>query len=161
MSSHSPSRREFLKAAAACAAGVALPQAASGSIPFGTAKSCIFINLIGGPSHLDTFDPKPDVPSEVRGPFRPIQTKTSGLYLSELFPKLAAISDKFALVRSMHHDAPPIHESGLQLLNTGHLFRDGPEWPSMGGGDSQIARREWPLPVVAFLQRRTQYGDSS
>src|SRR5581483_9746160 len=64
--------------------------------------------------------------------FRPIQTRVPGLHLSELFPKLAPLADKFSLIRSMHHTAPPIHEAGLQLLNTGRLFRDGPEWPSVG-----------------------------
>jgi hypothetical protein len=125
-------RREFLKAAAAGAAGLAVAGRAPAAARPPQAKSCIFINLIGGPSQLDTFDPKPDASSDIRGPFRAIQTQTPGVYLSELFPKLAAISDKFSLIRSMHHDAPPIHESGLQLLNTGHLFRDGPEWPNVG-----------------------------
>lgn len=125
-------RREFLHSAAAGAAGLALAAPSVAAPAIGSAKSCIFINLIGGPSHLDTFDPKPDAPSDIRGPFRPIQTKVPGLYLSELFPKLAKVADKFSLIRSMHHDAPPIHESGLQLLNTGRLFRDGPDWPSMG-----------------------------
>jgi len=104
----------------------------SSQLPLGTAKRCIFINLVGGPSHLDTFDPKPESPAEFRGPFRPIQTKVPGIHLSELFPKLATMTDKFSLIRSMHHTSPPIHECGFQLLNTGHLFRDGPEWPSVG-----------------------------
>jgi hypothetical protein len=88
--------------------------------------------LVGGPSHIDTFDPKPAAPAEVRGPFNPIQTKVPGLHLSELFPRLATMTDKFSLIRSMHHAAPPIHEAGFQLLNTGRLFRDGPEWPNVG-----------------------------
>ena len=88
--------------------------------------------MVGGPAHLDTFDPKPDAPSDVRGPFRPIQTKVPGIHVSELFPRLAALTDTFSLIRSMHHDAPPVHECGFQLLNTGRLFRDGPEWPSVG-----------------------------
>ena len=128
-------RRDFLRTAAAGAAGLAL----TGSLharptgrPAGTAKACIFINLVGGPSHLDTFDPKPDAPAEVRGPFAAIPTRVPGIHLSELFPKLAGLTDKFTLIRSMHHDAPPIHEAGFQLLNTGHLFRDGPEWPAVG-----------------------------
>lgn len=141
MPSDRSTRRDFLKATAAGAAGLALPagQAAAAPVPPGTAKSCIFINLIGGPAHLDTFDPKPDAPGEIRGPFRPIPTRVPGVYLSELFPKLAAVSDKFALVRSVHHDAPPIHEAGLQLLNTGRLFRDGPEWPAAGVVASYLA----------------------
>jgi hypothetical protein len=128
-------RRDFLRTAAAGAAGLALTshlRAADLPGPAGTAKACVFINLVGGPSHIDTFDPKPDTPSEVRGPFRPIPTRVPGVHLSELFPKLAAMADKFALIRSMHHDAPPIHECGFQLLNTGRLFRDGPEWPAVG-----------------------------
>ncbi len=129
-----PSRRDFLRATAAGAAGLALAPAAAAAplAPGGTAKSCIFINLIGGPSHLDTFDPKPAAPAEVRGPFAPIPTRVPGVHLSELFPRLAAVADKFSLIRSMHHDAPPIHEAGLQLNNTGRLFRDGPAWPNAG-----------------------------
>src|SRR5205823_10163010 len=124
-------RRDFLRATAAGAAGLALAGDLRGAIsprPAGTAKSCVFINLVGGPSHLDTFDPKPDAPVEVRGPFRPIRTRVPGVHLSELFPKLAVVADKFSLIRSMHHDAPPIHDAGFQLLNTGRLFRDGPDW---------------------------------
>ncbi len=137
-SSTNATRRDFLKATAAGAASIALGSAASGSSSTTggsrppLARSCIFINLVGGPSHLDTFDPKPTAPSDVRGPFQPIATSVPGIQLSELFPKLAAKADKFSLIRSMHHDAPPIHEAGFQLLNTGRLFRDGPEWPSVG-----------------------------
>src|SRR5947209_15110589 len=115
-------RRDFLKATAAGAAGLALGGTASGAAPGGlrpplaTAKACIFINLVGGPSHLDTFDPKPLARSDVRGPFRPIPTRVPGVHLSELFPKLAGLTDKFSLIRSLHHDAPSIHETGFQLL---------------------------------------------
>ncbi len=135
MSHTNPTRRDFIRATAAGAAGLALSQTASGGLrpplALGSAKSCIFINMVGGPAHLDTFDPKPDAPSDVRGPFRPIQTKTLGVHVSELFPELAKLTDKFTLIRSMHHNAPPVHECGFQLLNTGRLFRDGPEWPSV------------------------------
>lgn len=129
-----PTRRDFLRTAAAGAAGLARAAPASARPPLaaGKAKSCIFINMVGGPAQLDTFDPKSDAPSDVRGPFRPIQTNVPGVHLSELFPKLSRLADKFSLIRSMHHDAPPVHECGFQLLNTGHLFRDGPEWPSVG-----------------------------
>jgi hypothetical protein len=142
-----PSRRQFLSVTAGAAAA-ALPLGSS-CLPLGsscraatpaarlpratgTADRCVFLNLVGGPPHLDTFDPKPDAPAEVRGPFRPIRTKVPGTHLSELFPRLATLADKFTLVRSLHHTAPPIHEAGFQLLNTGRLFRDGPEWPGVG-----------------------------
>jgi hypothetical protein len=138
MSTPSPSRREFLKTAAAASVvgAVGVSPFASGSVPSPSpaplAKSCIFINLVGGPSHLDTFDPKPTAKSDDRGPFRPIRTNVPGMMLSELFPKMAGMADKFSLLRGMHHTAPPVHEAGFQLLNTGRLFRDGPEWPSVG-----------------------------
>jgi uncharacterized protein (DUF1501 family) len=134
MSHTNPTRRDFLRATAASATALAFagPATARAPLALGTAKSCIFINMVGGPAHLDTFDPKPDAPADVRGPFRPIQTKVPGIHLSELFPKLAKLADKFSLIRSMNHDAPPVHECGFQLLNTGRLFRDGPEWPSVG-----------------------------
>lgn len=139
---HTPSRRDFLRTTTAAAAGLALAGSSRATAAplagFGRAKSCIFINMVGGPAHLDTFDPKPDAPSDVRGPFAPIQTNVPGVRVSELFPKLAAHADKFALVRSMHHDAPPVHECGFQLLNTGRLFRDGPEWPSAGAVASRL-----------------------
>jgi uncharacterized protein (DUF1501 family) len=144
----SSTRREFLQLAAAGAAGAVLGSPAKAAVR-PRAASVIFINLVGGPSHLDTFDPKPDAPSDVRGPFRPIRTSVPGLHLSELFPNLAKRADKFALIRSMHHDAPPIHESGLQLNNTGRLFRDGPSWPNMGAVLGHLAdqrcgdRRAW------------------
>lgn len=139
-----PSRREFLSAAAAGATSLALPAlgTAGSRPPLVSAKSCIFINMVGGPAHLDTFDPKPEAPSAYRGPFQPIQTRVPGIQVSELFPKLAGLTDKFSLIRSMHHTAPPIHEAGFQLLNTGRLFRDGPEWPSVGA-------------VVAYLRELT------
>jgi hypothetical protein len=134
MSDLHPTRRDFFRATAASAAGLTLANTATATAlrPLGTAKSCIFINMVGGPAHLDTFDPKPDAPSDVRGPFRPIRTKVPGVHLSELFPKLAQLTDKFSLIRSMNHDAPPVHECGFQLLNTGRLFRDGPDWPNVG-----------------------------
>lgn len=128
-----PTRREFLAASAAFTAGVAAGSSGGLRPPLAaTADAVIFINMVGGPSHLDTFDPKPNAPSNVRGPFRPIRTAVPGLHVSELFPKLAKLADKFSLVRSLHHAGPPTHEVGLQLMNTGRAFGTGPEWPSVG-----------------------------
>jgi uncharacterized protein (DUF1501 family) len=128
------SRREFLRTGAAATVAASVPATAvrAAPTPAATADSCIFLMLTGGPSQLDTFDPKPNAPSDVRGPFRPIRTAVPGLHLSELFPRMAAMADRFSLVRSMYHTAAPIHETGLQMLNTGRLFRDGPDWPSVG-----------------------------
>jgi hypothetical protein len=156
-------RRDFLRATAAGAAGLALGgdlRAATTPRPAGTAKSCIFINLVGGPSHLDTFDPKPDAPSDIRGPFRPIPTRVPDVSLSELFPKLAGMADKFSLIRSMHHDAPPIHEAGFQLLNTGRLFRDGPEWPAAGVVACHLTQppRSWGYQLIPGWDVETGIG---
>jgi hypothetical protein len=135
-----PTRRQFL-ATAAAAAVAAKPQAASPAPrATSTADSVIFLMMTGGPSQLDTFDPKPDAPSDVRSPFAAIPTKVPGVRLTELFPKMAGIADKFALVRSVHHADAPIHEVGFQWVNTGRLFRDGPEWPSVGSAFSCLKR---------------------
>ena len=68
-------------------------------------KSIINIYLPGGPSHLDMFDLKPDAPSEIRGEFKPIGTNVPGIQICEMFPKLAKIADKFAIVRSISDSA--------------------------------------------------------
>src|SRR5580765_1357071 len=68
-----------------------------------TPKSVIIVFLTGAPSHLDTFDMKPDAPAEIRGEFRPIATRTPGLIVGEHLPQLAARSDKYAVVRSLSH----------------------------------------------------------
>jgi hypothetical protein len=95
-------------------------------------RQCILLFLVGGPSHLDTWDLKPDASAEVRGPFRPIETSVPGIRLSEHFPRMAAMAERFALVRSLHHSAAPIHETGQQLVQTGRLFCAGQEAPHYG-----------------------------
>src|SRR5262245_17403645 len=75
------------------------PMAASGK----RIRSCILIFYYGGPSHLDTFDPKPGAPAEVRGEYRTISTSVSGLHVCEHLPRMAQLMHKVALVRSMHH----------------------------------------------------------
>ena len=78
--------------------------------------SCIFLWLDGGPSHLETFDPKPEAPSAIRGPFKSIETAVPGLRFSETLPLLAQRASRLAVIRSLHHDAAAIHETGQQLL---------------------------------------------
>ncbi len=128
------SRRDFLRAGVAGAAGLTLTGLATAPAAPAPAKAvnCIFLFLTGGPSHIDTWDPKPDAPAEVRGPFRPTRTNVPGVLLSEHFPRMARMADRFALVRSVHHDAAPIHETGQQLLQTGRLSRGGVDYPNIG-----------------------------
>lgn len=112
--SHSPNaiitRRRLLQAAGAGALHLGIPGlvAARNSVDSSgravtAEKSCIFVLLCGGPSHLDTWDLKPDAPSEIRGPYRPISTKVPGMQLSELHTRLAGLTDQFCLIRSMSH----------------------------------------------------------
>jgi uncharacterized protein (DUF1501 family) len=117
------SRRDVLRAGTLGPLGLGLsgllarPAAAA---PEPTAKACILLFMWGGPSHLDTWDPKPDAPAEVRGPFASIPTAVPGLRISEHFPRLAGLADKYAVVRSMSHD-DPAHLSTVHHLMTGRL----------------------------------------
>jgi Protein of unknown function (DUF1501) len=73
----------------------------------------------GGPSHLETFDLKPDAPAEIRGPFRPIRTNVTGMQICEHLPRLAAMADKFTILRSLHHERGE-HSGGTHRFLTGH-----------------------------------------
>jgi uncharacterized protein (DUF1501 family) len=123
------SRRTFLRTSAASAAGLA-----AGPLFADRRRdvNCIFLMLVGGPSQIDTWDPKPDAPAAVRSQYRPIPTRIPGVRFTELFPKMAAAADQFAVVRSMHHTAAPIHETGHQLVQTGALATFGQEPPHFG-----------------------------
>jgi uncharacterized protein (DUF1501 family) len=128
-------RRDFLRAGAlgAGAVGLTLADLAAlrGSGP-GDDRSCILLFLVGGPGQLDTWDLKPRAPADVRGPFRPRSTTVPGLQICEHFPRLANLADQLAVVRSVHHDSAPIHETGHQLMQTGRLCRGGIESPHYG-----------------------------
>jgi len=84
----------------------------------GRSTSCIMVWLDGGPSHFETFDPKPDAPAEIRGEFQPIHTRIPGAYFSENMRRLAAISDKLTIVRSIRHDQNN-HGAGNHYMTTG------------------------------------------
>lgn len=118
-------RRRFVSTLAALgAAGVA--GASWAGVGRSPAHACIWINLVGGPSQLDTWDPKPEAPVEVRGPFASIQTAVPGVRLSELFPGLASRLDQVQLIRGLNHPHLPTHEAGWQELHTGD-FQTGPD----------------------------------
>jgi hypothetical protein len=103
------SRRAFLQLGSLGALGLTLGDyfalRASAQETKPAAKAVIVLWLWGGPSHLDTFDMKPDAPVEYRGPFEPIATSVPGLRVCELLPGLARRADKFALLRAMHHES--------------------------------------------------------
>src|SRR5262245_9030282 len=99
------SRRGFLQVGASSVLGLSVAdllkiQARGGTL--GSAKSVVLIWLWGGPSQLDTWDPKPNAPLEYRGPFDTVPTRIPGVRFCELFPKIAAVTDKLAVIRSLH-----------------------------------------------------------
>lgn len=98
------SRRGYLQIGGLALGGLALPQILRGESESGRRrpiKGVIMVLLPGGPTHLDTFDMKPDAPAEVRGEFRPIATCVPGIEICELLPQLATVTDKLAIIRSL------------------------------------------------------------
>lgn len=87
-------------------------------------KSCIFVFYYGGPSHLDTYDLKPESPSTVRGEFQPISTSVPGLQISEILPNMAKVMHRCSLVRSMHH-TNRLHDSASIETHTGRQAAQG------------------------------------
>ncbi len=122
-------RRDFLTIGAAGVGGLTLPALlrAESSQPAATGRSVINIYLGGGPTHLDTFDLKPNAPREFRGEFQPISTKADGVEICELMPRLASHGDKFAIVRSL---TGVRNEHSSSQSNSGWDSRD---MASMGG----------------------------
>lgn len=97
-------RRDLIRIGTLGVFGVSLPRLLwADSQGNSSAKSCIFLVLSGGPSHIDTWDPKPDAPRELRGPYQAISTATPGVQLTDRFPLLAQLSGRYCLVRSLSH----------------------------------------------------------
>src|SRR5258705_6710612 len=116
-------RRAFVRSGVAGLAGLSLADLLRVEAQAGTSasspKSIIVLWLWGGASHMETFDLKPDAPSEYRGEFQPIATNVPGIEISEHLPLLANLADKFSLIRSLHHDMPG-HVSATHRLLTGY-----------------------------------------
>jgi hypothetical protein len=148
-------RRDFLHAGSLSFLGFTLADLlgleARGAVTGGKAKSCILLFLVGGPSQHDTFDPKPQAPAEIRGPFRAIKTKTDGLQFTEILPLTAQQSDKFSVVRSVYHTASAIHETGHQMMQTGRLFQGGVEYPHMGSVYAKLSGPKGEVPPYVML----------
>ncbi len=114
-------RRKFLRIGLAGFGSLSLPglmrlRSVAASTPVNGRTAVILVWLRGGASHLDTLDPKPAASSDYRGPFDPIATQTPGLFITELLPRHARISDKFAVLRSMAHTGGGHPAGSLQLL---------------------------------------------
>jgi hypothetical protein len=118
-------------------------------VAFGKAKACILLFMWGGPSQLDTWDPKPNAPADVRGEFKPIQTQVPGVQISEHFPKLARLTDKYTIIRTMTHD-DPAHLSSVHHILTGRHA------PKVKSDADPPSRRDSPHigSVLASLEHR-------
>jgi len=143
------SRRELIRVGGLSMLGLSLPQLLQArtqtadevraGASFGKAKNVIFLWLQGGPPQHETFDPKPEAPSEIRGEFKPIATNVPGIQICELLPRTAAIVDKLAIVRSLctHTD---LHDASGYWVLTGYQYKGqqsreinrATDWPYLG-----------------------------
>src|SRR6185312_3912080 len=142
---HGPTRREWLLASA----GLAAPSLASvpRSKPAGSARNVVLLYLFGGPSQLDTFDPKPDAPVEVRGEFKSIPTRVPGLHVCEQLPHVARVMDRVTVIRSLNH---PWNFHGMQYATTG--LPQG----TIPIEETQQHPEQWPFigSVVSYLDHK-------
>lgn len=156
------SRRNMLKAGFAGIAGLSLPELlrvraaeAEAGRPM-SRKSVILLWMTGGPSHIDTWDPKPDRPHNNRGPFAPISTALPGTYICEHLPKQAAMLDKFTLIRSV--DCRKSNHEPNQVMQTGNreagprVNPKGDRYPAIGSIVAKYRGANHPAmpPYVAF-----------
>jgi len=149
-------RRDFLQAGTLSAVGLSLVEMqalqAQGAVKSGhDDRAVIMIFNLGAPSQLDTWDMKPDAPSEIRGPFKPIKTASPEFDISEIFPLHAQHADKFSVVRSCYHTAAAVHDTGHQMMQTGRLFTGGINTPHAGCVLGYLRGRKTDLPPHVIL----------
>src|SRR5437667_11288860 len=155
------SRRWFLQTGLAGLAGLSLPDLlrcrAEGRAPGASRQAVILVWLSGGPSQLDTWDPKPDAPSEVRAPFRSIATNVPGVRICEHLPRQARIMDRLAIIRSVdcrssadHFPAPM--QAGNPLAQRSRIDPHLGTHPSMGAVAARFRGPNDPaLPAFAGM----------
>ena len=138
-------RRSFIEVGGLSLGGLALPSLfdlqRAGAASQTNDTSVILLWMTGGPSHIDTYDMKPDMPAEVRGPFQPIETNLPGLQVCDLMPRHAQIADKLAVIRSFHHEFG-VHDDAQHLVQTGYpqlnARQNGQRHPCQGSIASQL-----------------------
>ena len=128
-------RRDFLRVGALTGIGLSLSDwlalKSVGEVSETKARSAIFVRLGGGPSHMDTFDLKPEAPDTHRGEFKEIETNVSGIRICEHLPKLAQCADKYAILRGVSHTLAA-HELGTLYMNTGNRPIASLQFPCYG-----------------------------
>lgn len=157
------SRRDMLKVGALSFFGLSLPQLLAmqkaSAAPAAKAESVILLWCAGGPSHLDSFDPKPDAPSEYRGEFSAIPTNVDGIQLSEHLPNTAKVMDKVALVRSLTSTIQA-HEQASQYLMTGYRPLPTLEYPSYGSVVAKELGARNSIPPYCAIPNVSRAGQS-
>jgi hypothetical protein len=163
-------RRRFLRGCGVGLLGLSLPnylalrgRAAEGAAVgggFGRARACIVLYCWGGVSHLDTWDPKPQAPAEVRGEFQPIASAVAGIQVGEHIPRLARQMNRLAVVRSVHHHCTA-HGKSMYWNRTGHappqpeIAANLPpslnDWPDLGAQVARQRRAKRGLPAAVQL----------
>lgn len=159
------SRRSLLQAGAVSALGLSLPQfyqaraaggaAAGPEAPPPRDINCIMVWLWGAPSHVDTWDMKPDQPAEIRGLWKPIRSAVPGMEVVEHLPRFAKQMRRITQVRTMHNDAPD-HPEGAAIALSGFRFVPGKpdkEGPHLGSVLAKYARPASTLPQYVVLGR--------
>src|SRR5207245_5028022 len=162
------SRRQFLSIGGLSVLGLTLPGflrlrqlAAAGGAAANKSTNCILLWMQGGPSHIDTFDPKPEAPAEIRGEFGTVPTTLPGVRLVEHLPLLANQTDKFSIIRG-HNPQNGSHGTADHLMMSGHKFNPSLPFPCYG---SVVAKergyREGMFPFVQlgrYIDRRFNGG---
>lgn len=153
-------RRDFLKAGVLGGIGLSLADylrlAEAGEVSSGgKAKSAIFISLGGGPTHMDTFDLKPNAPKEFRGEFNPIATNVPGIEISEHLPLLAKCADKFAILRGVSHSIAA-HDLGTKYMNTGNRPLPSLTYPGFGSVVTKELPTQNDLPPFVAIPNTPQ-----
>jgi uncharacterized protein (DUF1501 family) len=143
-------RRRLLQVGSIGLLGLGLPDLLAAGARRQREKSCIFIVQYGGASHIDSLDPKPDAPADIRGPYKPIATTVPGLRLGEKLPHLARLADRFAVVRSMTHRNGG-HDGGMHVAMTGHS-NPTPDTPYFGSVVARLRPVSGNVPPYVWLQ---------
>ena len=154
------SRRDFLQVGGLAALGLPTllrsESKADDVAKPATAKSVILVFLGGGLSHHDSFDPKPDAPAEVKGKYSAIDTKTPGIRYGELMSRMAAISDKFSLVRSGSHGNDH-HETATNWVLSGKFGSAFGDFPAIGAVVSHELGYRGPMPPYFSVPRNPAF----
>jgi hypothetical protein len=152
-------RRDFLRVGALAGLGLNLPGflelAAAGAVQPRKAKAAIFVYLAGGPSHLDTFDLKPDAPDTHRGAFHEIPTNVPGIRICEHLPKLAQCAEHYSILRGVSHTLGD-HRLGSLYLNTGNRPLPSLDYPSYGAVVSKELPGRRDLPAFVAIPYTSQ-----